>query len=74
MEQCPSCKRYTVAYDGYKQVNRCMVDGCGCEIVDKDHYSILRLNTGNDLVERVKVKREEGISMNPEVIKSYPIH
>ena len=45
MEKCPYCKEYSIAFDGYRNVKRCVITGCTCIIVDDISYSILKHNT-----------------------------
>lgn len=63
MQKCPRCKRYSVAYDAYRKVNRCMIDGCSCVVIDDHTYSYLKADSSNNTVNRVKVEegRETGI-------------
>lgn len=63
MDKCPKCHKFTVAYDSYRKVTRCMVDGCSCIVIDKETYSHLKANLTSGTVDRVKVKNgsEKGI-------------
>ena len=56
MKKCPRCKQYTVAYDGYKNVERCMVVGCGCIVIDNKSYSYLRRDNITHTMTRILVK------------------
>lgn len=67
MEQCPRCKKFTIAHDGYKRVKRCMDDGCSCIIIDKDSYSVLRRDSSGKKIHRVKITAGE----EKAVLKSY---
>lgn len=63
MDKCPRCHKYTVAYDSYRGVNRCMVDGCSCIVIDENTYSYLRSNPSSRTIDNVKMCNgvEEGI-------------
>lgn len=56
-EKCPKCHRFTTAYDSYRKVKRCMVDGCSCIVIDKDNYSYLKRNLATGDMNRVNVNK-----------------
>lgn len=63
MEKCPKCNKYSVSYDAYRRVKRCMVDGCSCVIIDENSYSMLKMDVSGKTVNRVKVEngKEAGV-------------
>lgn len=63
MQKCPKCNRYSVAYDAYRKVNRCMIDGCSCVVIDNTTYSYLKADSSDNTINEVKVEkgRETGI-------------
>lgn len=56
MEKCPKCKRYTISYDSYRKVKRCLADGCSCIIVNKVSYSYLKSDSCSNTINRVKIQ------------------
>ncbi len=69
MEKCPKCNQYTVGYDAYRKVKRCMVDGCSCIVINKHAYSYLKNNSfSNNIINRVKVENGSEV-----IIKKYNI-
>lgn len=69
MEKCPKCGRYTIAYDGYRRVHRCMVDGCSCIVLDEESYSCLKQDSATGTVNRVRIV--DGVEK--DVLKKYQL-
>lgn len=67
MKKCPKCNKYTVDYDAYRGVNRCMVDGCSCIVIDDDSYSFLKIDSSSKTINRVKVEK----GTETAIIKKY---
>jgi len=70
MDKCPKCGMYTIAYDGFRGVTRCLVDGCSCHIINDKSYSILRHDFSRKVVERIVV--ENGKETN-KVLRTYSL-
>ena len=68
MEFCPRCGKYTVAFDSYRMVKRCLSDACSCIVIDENTYSHLT-STTKDTVDRVKVRN----GVNIGIIKTYAL-
>lgn len=60
MEKCPRCSHYTVAYDGYRDVMRCMIDSCSCIVHSVTAYSFAERNPSTASVDWVTVDTTEG--------------
>lgn len=69
MKKCPRCNKYSVAYDAYRKVNRCMIDGCSCVVIDEHSYSYLKADSSSNTVSRVKI--EEG--RETSILKKYSL-
>jgi hypothetical protein len=67
MDRCPKCKRLTIAYDSYRGVSRCMVDGCSCVVIDANSYSYLKPDLTTRTMNRIKVER----GSETKIIKKY---
>ncbi len=63
--KCPMCDVYSISYDPYQKVDRCMVDGCTVIIIDENTYSYLRHDPLLDNAERIKVVND----IETEVLK-----
>lgn len=63
MEKCPKCNKYSVAYDAYRKVHRCMIDGCSCVVIDDKTYSYLKADSSDNTINEIKVEegKETGI-------------
>jgi len=72
MDKCPKCNKHTVEYDSYRDVNRCLVDGCTAIIINKEEntYSYLKHDYSRGLAERIKVV--EGVET--EVLKIFKLN
>lgn len=69
MEQCPLCRQYSVALDGYRGIYRCMEAGCSCVVIDNSSYSHLKADPSARTISRVMVV--DGVEK--EVLKEYEI-
>jgi len=67
MEKCPRCNKYTVDYDAYRGINKCLVDSCGCVVIDEDTYSYLKIDLSTKTINEVKVEKGTETS----IIKKY---
>lgn len=67
MKNCPKCGNYTVDYDAYRRVYRCIMVGCSCIVLDNNTYSFLKIDSSAKTMNRVKVEKETEIS----IIKKY---
>ncbi|MGD0886156.1 MAG: hypothetical protein ABSA46_15025 [Thermodesulfovibrionales bacterium] len=67
MEKCPKCNRFTLGYDRYRGVLRCMVIGCSCVVIDENSYSYLKPDPSTKTMNRIKVERGN----ETKVIKKY---
>lgn len=54
MEKCPKCGKYMVAYDGYRKIKRCHMDGCSTHIYEDGSYSVLEAISDKAVV-RIKI-------------------
>ena len=66
MKKCPKCKHHSVAFDAYRKINRCMIDGCSCIVNTDSSFSFLRHDFTAGVVDRVQIKDEK-----ETVIKTY---
>ena len=77
MEECLNCGNESVAYDGYKGIERCLIDGCTFQIISRDDkgkvktYSILRYNSGTNSMDRIELEVGSETIVNPKILKSY---
>lgn len=67
MRKCPKCGNFTIAYDTYREVLRCMADECGCTIIDENAYSYFKYNRDRKTMDKIRTDKDG----NNEVIKSY---
>lgn len=67
MKKCPKCGNFSIDYDTYKGVFRCMIDGCSCIVIDENTYSYLKADPSKKMICRIKV--EQG--RETKVIKEY---
>jgi len=56
-QKCPRCNKYTVDYDAYRRVNKCLVDICGCVVIDEDTYAYLKIDLSTKTINEVKVAK-----------------
>jgi phage FluMu protein Com len=56
MKKCPKCNNFSVAFDAYRMVDRCMLDGCSCIVIDTSTYSYLKADPPSKSINRVKVE------------------
>lgn len=66
MKRCPVCNSWSVAYDPYRKVDKCMNTGCSCIIDDESTYSYLEQGPNAGIVHRVKAS-------SGEVLKEYKV-
>jgi len=69
MRKCPKCNNYTVDYDAYRKIYRCMMTGCSCIVLDDNTYSYLKIDPSTKTINRVKVERGTETS----IIKKYTL-
>jgi len=67
MNRCPKCNKYSIDYDPYRRVHRCMIDGCSCVIINENSYSILKVDSKNKTINRIKIENGEEV----EILKKY---
>ncbi len=70
MKKCPTCNNYTIEYDAYRGVYRCMMVGCSCIVIDDDTYSFLKIDPSAKTINRVKVVN----GAETKVIKKYNLY
>ncbi len=67
MKKCPRCSKLSVDYDSYRHVSRCMMDGCGCVVIDDSTYTYIKQDPAAKTINRVKVEKGTEIG----VVKKY---
>lgn len=56
MTKCPRCGHFTVAYDSYRKITRCYIDGCSCVINKDGSYNYLKIDAKNETTYDINVK------------------
>lgn len=55
MEKCPKCGKYMVAFDSYRKVKRCHIDGCTTHVYDDGSYSVLYCNDLTNKAQTIQI-------------------
>lgn len=61
MKKCPKCGKYTVDYDAYRMVYRCLMFECSCIVEDDNSYSFFEIDPSTKTMHKVTKKMENAL-------------